>query len=160
MLPFSTLPLRHHHHVSALCLVGDNEMVDQNLLLLFLSLFVLRKSFKKTHLFELLPTEDDLEEEADIEAPISLHISIKGAKTWGLSKWVDSFTGRIFLFKKSSLAKVMDPVGPDPEDPNLPKKSNSKAKGTELSREAGGRVDDTIEATEMIAKCIGLAGAL
>ncbi|XVF05972.1 hypothetical protein REPUB_Repub06bG0007700 [Reevesia pubescens] len=32
-------------------------------------------SFKKTHLFELLLAEEDLEEEADIEALVSLYIS-------------------------------------------------------------------------------------
>ena len=48
-----------------LSLVGEKEMVDQNLLLLLPSLLLRRKSFKKTHRFELLPAEEEREDEAE-----------------------------------------------------------------------------------------------
>ncbi|KAK7847390.1 hypothetical protein CFP56_006648 [Quercus suber] len=56
--------------------VGTKEIVDQNLLLLLPSLLLLRKSFKKTHLFELLPAEEDLEDEAETEGVVASEQSI------------------------------------------------------------------------------------
>ena len=50
---------------------GENEMLCQNLLLLLPSLLLLRKSFRNTHRFELLPADEHLEELADPDGVVS-----------------------------------------------------------------------------------------